>query len=136
MGAIQVIAVDTSALVAILVREPEADAFLMSLEQADSIVMSPVSLLEINMVIRGEKGYESISDLEQLLADAEIKIWPFDEAMAKVAVTAFVDYGRGSGSSAKLNFGDCASYALAKSLDIPLLFKGADFVHTDIVSAV
>ena len=129
-------AVDTSALIAILEGEPEADAFLHALEDAESICLSAVSLLEATMVARQRKGYDGESDLAELLQIIGATIIPFDEAMARLAIHGFKQYVRGSQSRAKLNFGDCAAYALAKSLGAPLLYKGGDFSETDIVSAI
>ena len=130
------IAVDTSALVAILQLEPDADRYAAALQAADVVKMSAMTLLETGIVMHAKHGPGAVDDLRSLLAGVKVEIIAFDTEMANFGIEAFLRYGRGSGSAAKLNFGDCASYALAKALDVPLLFKGDDFSHTDIVSAI
>ena len=130
------IVVDTSALVAILLLEPDARRYAAAVQAADVVKISAITLLEAGIVMHRKQGPGGVDDLRDLLSSASVEIVPFDGDMARIGTDAFARFGRGSGSPAKLNFGDCASYALAKSLSVPLLFKGADFVHTDIVSAV
>ena len=130
------IVVDTSALVAILLLEPDASRYAAAVQAADVVKISAITLLEAGIVMHRKQGPGGVDDLRDLLSSASVEIAPFDGDMARIGTDAFARFGRGSGSPAKLNFGDCASYALAKSLSVPLLFKGADFVHTDIVSAV
>ena len=130
------IVVDTSALVAILLLEPDASRYAAAVQAADVVKISAITLLEAGIVMHRKQGPGGVDDLRDLLSSASVEIVPFDGDMARIGTDAFARFGRGSGSPAKLNFGDCASYALAKSLSVPLLFKGADFVHTDIVSAV
>jgi ribonuclease VapC len=81
-------------------------------------------------------GRPAVERFWQLLADNEIEIFPFDEAQVKMAADAFDRYGKGLGSKAQLNLSDCAAYALAKTLNAPLLFKGDDFADTDIQRAL
>jgi ribonuclease VapC len=128
--------VDTSALVAILKDEPDADLFKRALVEADSTLMSAASFVEIAMVIDGRRDPVASHQLDNLITYTRIRIEPFDEAQAKVARQAFRDYGKGSGHPARLNFGDCFSYALASVTGQSLLYKGDDFGHTDIVSAL
>ena len=130
------IVVDTSALVAILSLEPDASRYAAAVQAADVVKVSAITLLEAGIVMHSKQGPGGVDDLRDLLSSANVEIVPFDGDMARIGTDAFARFGRGSGSPAKLNFGDCASYALAKSLDIPLLFKGNDFSETDIVSAV
>ena len=130
------IVVDTSVLVAILQVEPEARVLVTAMQRTSAVGMSAVTLLEAGVVMRSKRGPAGVVSLERLLVRAKIALFPFNEAMARIAIEAFSQYGRRSGSKAKLNFGDCASYALAKALDVPLLFKGDDFSQTDIVSAL
>ncbi len=130
------IVVDSSALIAILRREPEADDLLRALAAADGCLLSSVSLLETSMVLAGRSGDQaSWTDLDELLARAGVEIVPQDAAQTELARRSFLGYGKGR-HPAGLNLGDCASYALARSRDLPLLFKGEDFPKTDLVAAV
>jgi ribonuclease VapC len=128
--------VDTSALVAILKEEPDADLFTRALAIADSALMSAANFVEVAMVIDGRRDAVASHQLDNLITYTRIGIEPVDEAQARVARQAFRDYGKGSGHPAGLNFGDCFSYALASVTGRPLLFKGDGFGHTDIKSAV
>ena len=130
------IVVDSSALIAILQTESDAPALAAALNAAAAVSISAVTVLESGMVISARHGATGLVDLRRLLAIAGAVTIPFDETMANIALDAFAKYGRSSGSKAKLNFGDCAAYALAKSLGAPMLYKGDDFSETDIVSAV
>jgi ribonuclease VapC len=124
--------VDTSALVAILKDEPEADLLTRSLLIADVALLSAASFVEVAMVIDGRRDAVASHQLDNLITHARIRIEPVDEAQTVVARQAFRDYGKGSGHPAKLNFGDCFSYALSKAEGEPLLFKGNDFIQTDV----
>jgi ribonuclease VapC len=129
------IVVDTSAVVAILRDEPEKDRFVDAILAASPRLMSAVSLQEAGMVIAGQCGDEATWEpLDALLARLDVEIVAHDAALAGIARTAFLRFGKGRQSSG-LNFGDCASYALAKAHNIPLLFKGDDFARTDIATA-
>ena len=129
------IVIDTSALVAILRREDEADEFLRLIAEVDHCQVSAVSLLETSMVLAGRIGDETAwRDLDDLIKVAAIEIVPQYENQARIARDAFLRFGKGR-HRAGLNFGDCASYALARAHDAPLLFKGADFPQTDILPA-
>jgi ribonuclease VapC len=131
-----VIVVDSSALIAILRREPEADAFLEIIAATDRCLLSAVSLLETSMVLAGRSGdASSWTELDALVAQAGIEVVPQDATLTKAARAAFLRYGKGR-DGAGLNLGDCAVYALASSRDLPLLFKGNDFAQTDIEVAV
>ena len=130
------IAIDSSALVAILRNEVCALLFAESIGAETSAIMSAVSYLETSMVIAGAALDETVwPALDRLLSRAKIAVVAFDAEQASLARAAFLKYGKGR-HPAGLNFGDCASYALAKSRRIPLLYKGADFAKTDIVSAL
>ena len=129
------IVVDTSALVAILLREPEASVFAAILERSGSCLLSAVSRVEFSMVVEGRAGGAGRVMLERTLLDAGIDIVAVTPAHADIAIAAFRRFGRGRHRAA-LNLGDCFSYALAKALDVPLLFKGDDFAWTDIRVAV
>ena len=130
------IAVDSSALIAILRREPEADSFLQVIATADGCLLSSVSLLETSMVLAGRTGdAASWSELDALIARAAMQVVAQDAGLAEAAREAFLRYGKGRHPAA-LNLGDCASYALAKTHRLPLLFKGSDFARTDLMAAI
>ena len=124
--------IDTSALVAILQDEPERRAFNRAIEAAERLAMSAAAFVEVSMIIESRFGSDGIRDLDLFIAKANIELVPVDAEQAHIARTAFRDYGKRR-HRAGLNFGDCFSYALAKALDEPLLFKGRDFSSTDIV---
>ncbi|MGH6935579.1 MAG: type II toxin-antitoxin system VapC family toxin [Methylocella sp.] len=94
--------------------------------------MSAVNVHEMASVLRVRHGSQAVAWLWQLLAEYEVEIVPFDEAQVRAAVAAFDRYGKGIHSTARLNLADCAAYALAKTIDLPLLFKGDDFTATDV----
>ena len=128
--------VDTSALIAILKGEPDAERFQTALANAkDLIELSAASYLEAGIVVDCN-GNETLSArLDDLLNIFSITIAPVTEVQAKRARAAYLHYGKGTGHPAGLNFGDCFSYALAMERTQPLLFKGADFGATDVVIA-
>jgi ribonuclease VapC len=130
---------DTSALIAILRFEKEAPEFARIIEIAAKSPaqprMSAVSYVEAGAVIDGSKDPIASRRFDELIEAAQIAIEPVTEAQAHVARQAYRDFGKTSGHPAKLNFGDCFSYALAKSKGEPLLFKGQDFSRTDVKSA-
>lgn len=129
------IVVDTSALIAILRDEPEAEAFLRIIADADGCLMISVSVMETSMVLAGRSGSEtSWLGLDQFIARAEIEVVAQDHVLAGLGRDAFLRFGKGRHPAA-LNMGDCASYALAKARGLPLLFKGNDFRHTDLTPA-
>jgi ribonuclease VapC len=130
-----VIVVDSSSLIAILRRESEADDFIRIIANTDGCLISSVSFLETSMVLAGRTGdATSWIELDALIARAGMQIVAQDAELAEAARAAFLRYGRGRHPAA-LNLGDCASYALAKRNNLPLLFKGADFPKTDIREA-
>ena len=124
--------VDTSAVIAILLKEPECSAFLDILEKADVVKISAVTVLEASIVMHGRYGRDGVVRLHALLAGIGAQEVDFTPAHRSEAESAFVTYGKGQGHKAQLNYGDCISYALAKSAELPLLFKGNDFTHTDL----
>ncbi len=126
---------DTSALIVILRYEAEAPEFARIMERAAQLRMSAVSYVETGAVIDGSKDPVASRRLDELIEEAQIAIEPVTEAQARVARQAYRDFGKTSGHPAKLNFGDCFSYALAKARGEPLLFKGGDFSRTDVKSA-
>jgi len=130
-----VIAVDTSAIVAIVFDEAERATFRQIIQRAGKALISAVSAVEARLVIHARRGQRGIVLAEGLLRLPVFEIVPPGLAEMDAAHAAFVAYGRGSGHPANLNFGDLFSYALAKVRGIPLLFKGNDFSQTDIQSA-
>jgi ribonuclease VapC len=129
------IAVDTSALMAVVLREPERAAMLAALVAAERILISAGTMIEVKVVCQRRGGDGLVSEVEELIDSLGIEIVPTGEDEIVVASVALVRYGKGGGHPAQLNFGDLFSYALAKSRGIPLLFKGNDFTATDIVLA-
>lgn len=130
------IVTDSSALVAIFRREPEADMFIQIIAAAEQCLISSVSVLETSMVLVGRSGdATSWAELDELIARAGMQVIAQDADLVEAARTAFLRFGKGR-HPAGLNLGDCASYALAKHRSLPLLFKGDDFARTDLQSAV
>lgn len=127
--------IDTSALLAVLQDEPERRLFLEKIEQAASRSLSAATFVELSMIIESRFGPEGVRDLDLLLVKGQIEIVSVDADQAHLARQAFREYGKGRHPAA-LNFGDCFSYALAKILEEPLLFKGEDFAKTDIERAI
>jgi ribonuclease VapC len=123
--------IDTSALVAILFGEPEAEAFAEAIEQDPVRLMSAASVLEAVIVVESELGDPGARELDLMLYKAGITVVPFSPEHLAAARHAFRVFGKGRHAAA-LNFGDCFSYALSKSTGEPLLFKGADFPRTDV----
>jgi ribonuclease VapC len=128
--------VDSSALIAILRAEPEAESFAEVLDRAPRCAMSAANFLEAAIVVDRSRSAIPGRRLDELIRELEIVIEPVTEAQARIARAAYRDYGRGSGHPAGLNFGDCFAYALARERAEPLLFKGDDFGHTDIEPAL
>jgi ribonuclease VapC len=123
--------IDTSALTAILRKEPDRDALLKALVRAPTRLVSAVTALEAAMVVEGRYGPEAGADLELLLYTSRVRIVPFDAEQSSVAVRAWRKYGKGR-HPAGLNLGDCCVYALAKVSGEPVLCKGRDFPQADI----
>lgn len=128
------IAVDTSAIMAILLDEDDADRFTSALANADTKVMSAISYLEASIVLIGRQREHGLADLDALLDSSRIEIMALDREQVVTARAAFERYGKGL-NRAGLNYGDCAAYALARSRRLPLLFKGGDFSLTDVTPA-
>ena len=128
--------VDSSALLAILKREPEGMDFAGILDASDSARMSAATFFESATVVDRWKNPTLSARLDELIEQFEISIEPVTPEQARIARQAYRDYGRGSGHPAHLNFGDCFSYALARAMREPILFKGDDFIHTDLRSAI
>lgn len=127
---------DTSALIAILRDEPEAAACARSIQAASHRRISAANFLEVAIVIDGTRDPVASRRFDDVIEEADLIIEPVTEAQARIAREAYRDFGSGSGHPARLNFGDCFAYALARAKGEPLLFKGADFTHTDIAPAL
>ncbi|HET9097960.1 MAG TPA: type II toxin-antitoxin system VapC family toxin [Candidatus Baltobacteraceae bacterium] len=125
---------DSSAVVALLLHEPESDAFLKLIQQADAIQIAAPTLLECEIVIGAMLGAEGVVRLDELMMALGAHVIPFAERELAIARLAYRTYGKGR-HPASLNFGDCFSYAAAITQDEPLLFKGEDFAKTDVASA-
>ena len=124
---------DTSALIAILRNEPEAKHCALAIERNEIRRVSAANFVETALVIDGSRDPIASRRFDDLVKEAQIGIEPVTEAQARVAREAYRDFGKGSRHPANLNFCDCFAYALAKTTGEPLLFKGADFIHTDII---
>ncbi|MGA7425257.1 MAG: type II toxin-antitoxin system VapC family toxin, partial [Rhodoplanes sp.] len=123
--------IDSSALVAILLGEPDRVRLQGAIEGDAVRLVSAVTKLESGMVMAGRLGEQGAIELQNLLTWIDATIVPFDERQADIARDAFLRYGKGR-HKAGLNFGDCAAYALAIAEAEPLLFKGTDFAATDV----
>ena len=128
--------VDTSAIVAILRDDPEAMSCARAIADATVRRVSAVNFVESAVVIDASRDPIATRRFDDFVKEANISIEPVTEIQAQIARDAYRDFGKGSGHPAKLNFGDCFAYALAKASGEPLLFKGGDFAHTDIVAAL
>lgn len=123
--------VDSSVWVALVRQEHDAEDLRLALVDAARVHTSAASLLEASIVVSPARHQV----LDELLELTQAVIVPFDGEQAIAAREAYARYGKGSGSKARLNFGDCIAYALAKVSDEPLLFTGEDFRHTDVTPA-
>jgi ribonuclease VapC len=127
--------IDTSALLAILLRETGFEAFESALVDAPSRRISAASFVEVCIVVESRGSDKALRQCDELLRRAGVAIEPVTEEQALRARQGFSDYGKGR-HAAGLNFGDCFSYALAKATGEPLLFKGDDFRKTDVLPAL
>ena len=128
------IVVDSSIIVAIIREESDAAIWVDVLDKTPHAFMSVISYVETNMVIAGRWSDARLGRVDATLKALHVRVVPVTLNQGNVALAAFLRFGRGR-HSAGLNIGDCFAYALAKSRDLPLLFKGDDFAKTDIVPA-
>lgn len=129
------IVIDSSAIIAIFRQEEDAEDYARSIAADDDPVMSAANLVETSIVLRGLKQIVPARAerwLDDFMKAADIRIEPVTTEQAQVARSAHLQFGKGTGHSAALNYGDCFAYALAKVMDAPLLCKGNDFPSTDI----
>lgn len=127
--------IDSSALISLLLDEPETGRFVDAIAAASTRLMSAPSYVEAAIVIIGRSGFNAQEKLDRLITELDVEIVPFSREQAVYAIAAFHRYGKGSGHAARLNFGDCFTYALAKLSGEPVLFKGGDFSRTDLAIA-
>ncbi len=127
--------VDTSAIMAILLREPDAGQFEQAIVASPFRLISAATRVELSFVAEGRKGDSGRVDLEKFLSIIRFTIVPVDETQSNLAIGAFRRFGKGRHPAA-LNIGDCFSYALAMAMDHSLLYKGNDFSQTDVRQAV
>jgi ribonuclease VapC len=124
--------VDTSAVLACCLGEAGYEQFESILTSGAQLAMSAPTRLELGIVALNRNIHARV---EEALLTYQIQVEPFTPSQGTLAIAAFTQYGKGRHPAA-LNFGDCCAYALAKSLNLPLLFKGNDFAQTDIASAL
>ncbi len=128
--------VDTSALIAILKQEPGWKVLANALDSPSVSCISASTYVELSIVVDRWKNPTLSRRIDELIEQFRIVIEPITPEQARIAREAYRDYGKGSGHAANLNFGDCFSYALARAKREPILFKGDDFIHTDLRSAI
>ena len=126
--------IDTSAVIAILTDEADSRTYASAVEAAEIVRISTATAVETSIVLI-RRGVE-LTEFGHFMRDSGIQLASFTADQLAAAVQAYQTFGAGSSSAARLNFGDCFSYALAKDSGEPLLFKGDDFVHTDIEPAL
>lgn len=124
--------IDSSALIALLLGEAETDRFVEAIAAASIRLVSAGSYLETSIVMLSRIGQSAPGQVQRLLSELAVAVAPFTAKQAASAIDAYRLYGKGSGHPASLNFGDCFTYALAKTARLPVLFKGDDFGRTDI----
>lgn len=127
--------IDTSAVLAILFREPGFEVFESAVADASSCSISAAGFVEVSIVVESRGGDQGMRHCDSLFQRAGISVEPVTEEQAHLARQGFSDYGKGR-HPAGLNFGDCFSYALAKATGEALLFKGDDFARTDVTPAL
>lgn len=128
--------VDTSVLAAILFDEPERRDFQARLAASERTTISAGSWIELSVVLTRQGHGDLVAIADQVISTLSIRIAAVDRAQAEIARNAYHEFGRGSRHKAKLNFGDCFSYALSKAAGEPLFFKGDDFSHTDVLKVM
>ena len=129
------VVIDPSAIVAMIAGENERGSFLQTCRTNAPIRLSAAGYLEAGIVVDGRGDPVLSRELDELLTMLGVVVEPVTATQARIARRAYQQFGRGSGHPARLNFGDCFSYALAMETAEPLLFKGTDFAHTDVLVA-
>ncbi len=126
--------IDSSAIVALLLREPEWEAIEAAIEGSEAVFISSATLFETYIVLTRKSGKDESALIEAFVAQIGAEVIPFSQSLWLFAAAAFLRYGKGR-HKAELNFGDCMVYATAKQAGLSLLFRGNDFGRTDIKSA-
>ncbi|HYZ43142.1 MAG TPA: type II toxin-antitoxin system VapC family toxin [Stellaceae bacterium] len=129
------IVIDTSAIIAILREESDARSFIEIIADSERSFLSAVGFFEASIVMIGRGPQQLADGLDALIEHTAMEIVPVNRELARESRAAFIRFGKGR-HPARLNFGDCVSYALAQSRGLPLLYKGDDFAKTDVISAV
>ena len=128
--------VETSALLAIMAKEPERPAFIGAIRADPRPKLSAANYLEAAIVVDRGKDPNISRDLDAVIGALDIEVVPFTAEQAEIARDAYRDFGKGSGHRAQLNFGDCFAYALAAETGEPLLYNGEDFTHAGVRPAL
>jgi ribonuclease VapC len=131
-----VIVVDSSVVLAILLDEPDAEQYAVAIEAASACVISAASVVEIGVVLLSQNAEKARPTLRRFLESTRIEVEAVQATQIDLALAAYERFGKRRGHPARLNFGDCFSYALARAAKAPLLFKGDDFAQTDIPSVL
>ena len=129
------IVLDTSALIAIVAKEPERESFLAVVEAGGECFVSALTLYETRLVALSRLGDAGLKEVNDLIDAIAVTVVSFDNAQSELAFQAYRQFGKGFHAGAALNICDCAAYALAIALSAPLLFKGNDFAATDVIAA-
>ncbi len=127
---------DSSVLIAILRGEPEASTFAAAIQRIPERRISAVNYVEAAVVSDRSRDPIARHRFDELVREIDVTVEAVTREQARIAREAFRDFGKGSGHPARLNFGDCFAYALARETGEPLLFKGEDFSHTDVTAAI
>jgi ribonuclease VapC len=130
------VVLDTSAVIAVLLAEPEADAMVRAVASAERRLIGAPSWVEASAVMVAKKGPAGEIALDALLDRLEVEVVPMSAPAARLARLAYARFGKGIGDPAVLNFGDCLAYGVSVAEREPLLFKGQDFGRTDVEVAV
>ncbi len=127
--------IETSVLVAIVLREADFENLVFLIAETEARFVSTANYLEASLVLFQKRDESAFLELDRLIDEMEITVVPVTPAQVRIAREAFGIYGKGQGNPAQLNLGDWFGYALAKQMGEPLLFKGDDFLHTDVLKA-
>ena len=127
--------VDTSAIIAILRKEEDGERFILAIDAEVNPKMSVANYVEAGVVLDSDRNPVLSRKLDEFIRSSGIEVLPVTVQQGMAARMAYRDFGKGTGHPARLNFGDCFAYVLAKELDEPLLFKGNDFSATDVKRA-
>lgn len=124
--------IDSSAIISAFRNEDDSEFFVLNFASLVDLKISAATYLETSIVLGKSKNPKTLEEFENFLSKFNVEIVAFDHEQALVARQAYRDFGKGSGHKAQLNFGDCFSYALAKTIREPILCKGNDFAQTDL----